>query len=61
MLRLFTLQELALFQSIQETLSHPSTLIYHDPNKILWINLDASKKFEFRAVIFHISTNKKPF
>lgn len=54
-----TPQELVSFQSIQEVLSHPSTLIYHNPDKILWINLDASKEFGFGAVIFHTTTDEK--
>lgn len=34
-------------------------LIYHDHDKILWIDLDAYKKFGFGAVVFHTSPNKK--
>ena len=52
-------QELASFQSIQDALSHPSTLVHHNPDKTLWIDLDASKEFGFGAVIFHTSTNDK--
>ena len=54
-----TPQEFALFQSIQDALSHPSTLVHHNPDKTLWIDLDASKEFGFRAVIFHTSTDDK--
>ena len=53
-----TLQEHSSFQSIKEALSHPSTLIHHDPNKTLWIDLDAFKQFEFGAVVFHTSTDE---
>ena len=49
--------ELAAFQSLQEALSKPTTLIHHDPDKILWINLDASKEFSFGAVVFHTFPN----
>lgn len=61
MLGPLTPQELASFQSIQETLSHFSTLIDHNSNKTLWIDLDAFKEFGFEAVIFYTSTNKKLF
>ncbi len=51
-------RELASFQSIQETLSQPSPLVHHDPGKILWIDLDASKEFGFGAMIFHTTSNE---
>lgn len=47
------------FQSLQEALSRPTTLVHHDPDKILWIDLDASKEFGFEAVVFHTSSNEK--
>ena len=53
-----TPQEHALFQSIQEALSQPSTLVHHDPNKTLSIDLDAFKEFGFGAVVFHSSTGE---
>ena len=51
--------ELAAFQSLQETLSKPTTLIHHDPDKILWIDLDAFKEFGFGAVVFHTFPNEE--
>lgn len=39
-------------------MSRPSTLIDHNPNKTLWIDLDAFKGFGFGAVVFHTSTNE---
>ena len=33
--------------------------MHHDLNKTLWIDLDASKGFGFRAVVFHTSTDEK--
>lgn len=48
-----TPQELASFLSIQEALSQSSTLVYHDLEKIFWIELDASKKFGFGVIIFY--------
>ena len=53
-----TPQELAFFQSIQDALSHPSTLVHHNPDKTLWIDLDASKEFGFGAVVFHTSADE---
>ena len=51
-----TPQEHASFLSIQEALSQPSTLVHHDGDKTLWIDLDAFKEFGFGAVVFHTST-----
>ena len=51
-------QKLAFFQSIQDTLSHPSTLVHHNPDKTLWIDLDAFKEFGFGAVVFHTTADK---
>lgn len=48
-----TEKELATFDTLQLALSQPTTLIYHNPDKALWIDLDASKKFGFGAVAFH--------
>ncbi len=48
-----TPQELASFLSIQEALSRPSILVHHNPDKVLWIDLDASKEFGFGAIFFH--------
>ena len=50
--------ELASFQSIQEALSQPSTLVHHNPEKVLWIDLNASKEFGFGAIVFHTASNK---
>lgn len=45
--------EFASFHALQETLSHPTTLVHHNADKTLWIDLDASKEFGFGAVAFH--------
>ena len=45
--------ELTSFQALQEALSYPMTLVHHNANKTLWIDLDASKEFGFGAVAFH--------
>lgn len=44
--------------SIQEALSQLSTLVYHNPEKTLWIDLDASKEFGFGAIVFHTASDK---
>lgn len=48
--------ELGFFKRIQNALFKLTTLIYHNLNKILWIDLDVLKKFGFGTIIFH--TNK---
>ncbi len=53
-----TPQELASFLSIQEALAQPSTVVHHNPEKILWIDLDTSKEFGFGAIVFHTTSNK---
>lgn len=47
-------KELAAFNILQLVLSQPTTLVYHNPNKPLWIDIDASKKFGFGAIAFYI-------
>ncbi len=51
-------QELTSFLSIQEALSWPSTLVHYNPEKILWIDLDASKEFGFGAMVFHTTSGE---
>ena len=53
-----TPQKHAFFLSIQDALSWTSTLVHHNPKKVLWINLDTSKKFGFGAIIFYTAANK---
>ena len=57
-LSVLTPWELASFQSIQDALSHPSIFVHHNPDKTLWIDLDASKEFDFGTVVFHTSADK---
>lgn len=47
-----TARELALFRSIQELLSCPSYLVHPDPERQMFIDLDASKEFGFGAMIY---------
>lgn len=54
-----TPRELAFLHSLQATLAQPITLAHHNPNKTFWIDLDASKEFGFRTVIFHAGTDKE--
>ena len=32
--------------------------MHHNPNKVLWIDLDASKEFGFGAILFHIISSE---
>ncbi len=51
--------KLVAFQSLQKALSKPTTLIHHDSDKILWIDIDVSKEFGFGEVVFHTSPNEE--
>lgn len=44
--------------SIQEALSQLSILVHHNSEKILWIDLNAFKKFGFGAIIFHTTPSE---
>ncbi len=50
--------ELVSFLSIQEALNRPSTFVHHNPEKIFWIDLDASKEFDFGDIVFHIISSE---
>lgn len=56
---MLTPRELASFHGLQAALAQPTTLAHHNPDKTLWIDLDASKEFRFRAVLFQIRTNEE--
>ena len=47
-------QEAESFRSLQEALSKPSLLVHFDPNRPLWIDLDASREWGFGVQIFHV-------
>lgn len=53
-----TPQELTCFKSIQFALSQPSILVHYNPEIIIWIDLDISKKFDFGVIIFYTASNK---
>ena len=53
-----TPQDLSFFQSIQDTLSQPSTLVHYDPEKVPWIYFDTSNEFGFGAIVFHTTSNE---
>ena len=44
---------------LKQALSQPSILVYFDPNRTLWIDLDASKEFGFGAMVFHVKAPNK--
>lgn len=48
-----TKKKLAAFDALPLTLSRPITLVHHNPDRPLWIDLDGSKEFGFGAVAFH--------
>lgn len=48
-----TNRELQSFHELQKLLSRPTTLSHHDPEKQLYIYLDASKAFGFSAMVYH--------
>ncbi len=48
-----TEKELAAFNTLQLVLSQPTTLIHHNLDKPLWIDLDVSKEFGIGAIAFH--------
>ena len=47
-------QEEASFSSLQEALSRPSLLIHFDDDRVLWVDLDASREWGFGVQIFHV-------
>lgn len=46
-------KELATFVTMWKAINRLTMLIYHNPDKVLWIDLDALKEFGFGAVAFH--------
>ena len=42
------------FESLQKALSRPSLLVHFDSDRVLWIDLDASKEFGFGVMLFHV-------
>lgn len=56
---MFSPCKLAFFYDFQAILAQPTMLVYHNLDKTLQIDLDALKKFGFKAVLFHIRTNEE--
>ncbi len=52
-----TARELASFKTIQDLLSCPSYLVHPNPERQIFIDLDASKEFGFGAMIYHLKGN----
>ena len=46
--------ELTSFECLQDELSKPSLLVHFNPDRVLWIDLDASKEFGFGVQVFHV-------
>lgn len=53
-LGILTKEELVSFDGLRLVLNQPTTLIPHNPNGALWIDLNNSKEFGFGLVAFHI-------
>lgn len=51
--------ELASFRMLKENLSLPVTLVHYSSERVLWIDLDASKKFGFGVIVFHTAEDYK--
>ena len=47
------------FRTLQKTLSKLTFLAHFDSKKTLYINLDVSKRFDFDAMVYHVSHEKK--
>ncbi len=52
-LEFLTEKELATFDALQLVLSQLMTLVYHNPDRMLCIDLDAFKVFSFGAMAFY--------
>ena len=46
------------FETLQELLSRPTTLVHFDSKKHLYIDMDASKEFGFGACVYHLIEGK---
>lgn len=57
-LGLLSSQKLACFLNIQDVLVYFSRFVYYYPSKISQIDLNAFKKFSFRAMLFYITIDK---
>lgn len=54
-----TSHELAFFHKLPAIFLLSRTLVYNNLTKLLWIDLDTSKKFSFGAMVFHTKPNAK--
>lgn len=52
-----TKKKLAAFDALQLVPSGPIALVYHNPDRPLWIDLNGSKKLGFGTVAFHTTEN----
>ena len=55
-----TNRELNAFHHLQLLFSQPSILLHYNPSLQLYIDLDASKTFGFRAMVYHSKDNRAP-
>ena len=50
-----TVEEVASFRQLQKAFSTPIFLAHFDPNRQLYIDLDASKRWGFAAMMYHVA------
>lgn len=43
---------------LKEQLLQPVTLVHYNPDRVLWIDLDASKEFGFGSIVFHVAKDQ---
>ena len=54
LVEIFIESELDAYSHLQKSFSSPIFLVYYNPKRILYINLDTSKRIGFAAIIYHI-------
>ena len=55
-----TEEEVSAFKRLQEAFRKPTFLAHYDPERHLFIDLDASKAFGFAAMIYHLKQDRVP-
>ena len=49
-----TKKKIDFFHDLKQAFTKPSFLVHHDPNRPLFIDLDASKAWGFAAMVYHV-------
>lgn len=50
----------AAFEDVKKLFADGSFLFHQDPERLLYIDVDASKAFGFRAIVYHIKEDPPP-